>query len=165
MSCGYVYNLCPVFLHICFSTLNDVLSTSCHYAFFLCFRRKRYLSTTPTFGAKIISLYLLLVCFRGKVLYLLFISVLISTAVFLFRFQFGKSTTYKHCYQHVFPQLLFISFLCASFFWCCVCYLPAKCPCRGHRMPAVWALERTSGLSCAFKLFSVGLPFVCDVTD
>lgn len=132
MSCGYVYNLCSFFLHICFSTLYEALSTSYHYAFFLCFSLKRYLSTILTFGAKIISLYLLLVCFRGKVLYLLFISVLISTAVFLFVFRCGKSTTYQQRYPRGFPQLLFISFLASLIFPCFACRLSGECPWRGH---------------------------------
>ena len=65
--CGFVHNFCRISLVICLSTQGLGLSTSYYVSFFLYFSMKAHLSTISTFGAKIISLYLLLLLFRGKV--------------------------------------------------------------------------------------------------
>lgn len=64
--CGFVHNFCRISLVISLSTQYLGLSTGYYVSFFLYFSMKAHLSTIYTFGAKIISLYLLLLLFVEK---------------------------------------------------------------------------------------------------
>ena len=76
---GYVYNFPSVFLRIKLLTYGLHFSNSCYLRLLLFFRGESRLSTLSTFGAKVISLYLLLMQKCGIFALSPFISLWIST--------------------------------------------------------------------------------------
>lgn len=76
---GYVYNFPSVFLRIKLLTYGLHFSNSCYLRLLLYFRAESRLSTLSTFGAKVISLYLLLMQKCGIFALSPFISLWIST--------------------------------------------------------------------------------------